>query len=152
MSINTAPAADSRALGLAHYAARGVLERVLSGHDVTFLEQVTLRAAATDDAPPTPDDLVRRVEDSLKAEPAAVRAVIGTLLAKKLLSSDGSLLRPTGAGRDLLAVVATEVAPVSARIWGGIPAADLAAAGRVLAQVKERAEAELAQMDRPVSR
>ncbi|MFE2738808.1 MarR family transcriptional regulator, partial [Streptomyces sp. NPDC059349] len=30
------------------------------------------------------------------------------------------------------------------RIWGGIPAEDLAAAGRVLALVTERANAELA--------
>ncbi|MFE2739040.1 MarR family transcriptional regulator, partial [Streptomyces sp. NPDC059349] len=32
------------------------------------------------------------------------------------------------------------------RIWGGIPAEDLAAAGRVLALVTERANAELAAM------
>lgn len=34
--------------------------------------------------------------------------------------------------------------PIGARVWGGIPAEDLAAAGRVLALVTERANAELA--------
>lgn len=31
-----APPADARALGLAHYAARGVLEQILARHGVTF--------------------------------------------------------------------------------------------------------------------
>ncbi|RST08678.1 hypothetical protein EF910_00010 [Streptomyces sp. WAC07149] len=67
----TAPVADARILGLAHYAARGVLEHVLARHGLTH------------------------------------------------------------------------TAPVTARIWGGIPSEDLAAAGRVLALVTERANVEL---------
>lgn len=53
-------------------------------------------------------------------------------------------LRPTVAGRELLAAVGAETTPISARIWGGIPAEDLAVAGRVLALVAGRANAELA--------
>ncbi|MEU5099342.1 MarR family transcriptional regulator [Streptomyces sp. NPDC020996] len=139
----TAPVADARALGLAHYAARGVLEHVLARHGITFQQQVTLRAAVTADAPRTPDDLVTQVRASLKADPADIRATVGELLARDLLVEDGAHLRPTDAGRELLAAVAAETAPVTARIWGGIPADDLAAAGRVLALVTERADAEL---------
>lgn len=61
-----------------------------------------------------------------------------------MLVADGAHLRPTDAGRELIAVAATETAPISARIWGGIPAEDLAAAGRVLSLVAERANTELA--------
>ncbi|MEZ3178605.1 MarR family transcriptional regulator [Streptomyces pimonensis] len=140
----TAPVADTRALGLAHYAARGVLEHFLARHGLTFQQQITLRAAVAADTPWTPDDLVARVRDDLKADPADVRAALGALLERRLLVVDGAHLRPTEAGRELTAAVGAESAPVTARIWGGIPAEDLAAAGRVLALVTERADAELA--------
>ncbi|MFD7258227.1 MarR family transcriptional regulator [Streptomyces sp. NPDC059874] len=139
-----APAADARALGLAHYAARGLLEHVLGRHGMTFQQQVALRAAATADAPRTPEDLVIQVQSSLKADPADIRATLDELLAKQLLVTDGAHLRPTDAGRELLAAVGAETAPVTARVWGGIPAEDLAAAGRVLTLVTERANAALA--------
>ncbi|MFF1904550.1 MarR family transcriptional regulator [Kitasatospora sp. NPDC058218] len=139
-----APVADARALGLAHYAARGVLEHVLARHGITFQQQVALRAAVTADAPRTADQLVAQVRGSLKADPVDVRATLDALLAEQLLVADGAHLRPTGAGRELLAAVGAQTAPVTARIWGAIPAEDLAAAGRVLALVAERANAELA--------
>ncbi|WLQ53750.1 MarR family transcriptional regulator (plasmid) [Streptomyces poriferorum] len=140
----TAPVANARDLALAHYAARGVLENVLARHGATFQQQVALRAAITSDAPQTPDDLLTQVQESLKADPADIRATLDELRAKQLLVADGVHLRPTDAGRELLAAVGAETTPVSARIWGGIPAEDLAAAGRVLALVTERANAELA--------
>ncbi|WP_254396403.1 hypothetical protein [Streptomyces sp. AC512_CC834] len=143
-AITDAPAADSRVLGLAHYAARGVLEQILTRHGVTFQQQVALRAAVTAENPQTPDGLVAQVRGSLKADPADIRAVLDELLAKGLLVADGTRLLVTDAGRELTAAVGAAVAPVSARIWGGIPADDLAAAGRVLALVTERADAELA--------
>ncbi|MGW7824841.1 MarR family transcriptional regulator [Streptomyces puniciscabiei] len=140
----TAPVADARALGLAHYAARGVLEHVLARHGITFQQQVVLRAAVTADAPQTPDALITQVQGSLKADPADIRATLDELLARQLLNADGARLRPTDAGRELLAAVGAETAPVTARIWDGIPAEDLSAAGRVLALVTERANTELA--------
>ncbi|MFB7326614.1 MULTISPECIES: MarR family transcriptional regulator [unclassified Streptomyces] len=143
-STTTAPVADARALGLAHYAARGVLEQVLTRHGITFQQQIALRAAVTADAPQTPDDLATRVQGSLKADPADVRATLDELLDRQLLVTDGAHLRPTDAGRELLAAVGAETAPLTARIWGGIPAEDLAAAGRVLALVTEHANTELA--------
>ncbi|MFB7114140.1 MarR family transcriptional regulator [Streptomyces sp. NPDC056291] len=143
-STTTAPVADARALGLAHYAARGVLEQVLTRHGITFQQQIALRAAVTADAPQTPDDLATRVQGSLKADPADVRATLDELLDRQLLVTDGAHLRPTDAGRELLAAVGAETAPLTARIWGGIPAEELAAAGRVLALVTEHANTELA--------
>ncbi|MFD8982631.1 MarR family winged helix-turn-helix transcriptional regulator [Streptomyces sp. NPDC059564] len=142
-STSATPRADSRALGLAHYAARGVLERVLARHGITFQQHVALRAAVTADAPQTPDDLVAQVGGSLKGDPADIQAALDQLLAKQLLVESGAHLHPTDAGRELIAAVGAEVAPVTARIWDGIPAEDLAAAGRVLALVAERANAEL---------
>ncbi|MGW1274611.1 MarR family transcriptional regulator, partial [Streptomyces sp. NPDC002491] len=132
------PVADARALGLAHYAARGVLEHVLARHGISFGQQIVLRAAVTADTPQRAEDVVTQVRASLKADPADVRAAVDELLARRLLLADGGRLRPTAAGRDLLAVVGAEAAPFTARIWGGIPAEDLAAGGRVRALVADR--------------
>ncbi|MGW2778335.1 MarR family transcriptional regulator [Streptomyces olivaceoviridis] len=143
-STATAPVADARALALAHYAARSVLEHVLARYGATFQQQVALRAAITTETPQTSDDLITQVQGSLKADPADIRATLDELLAKELLVADGAHLRPTDAGRELFAATGAETAPISARIWGGIPAEDLTAAGRVLALVTERANAELA--------
>ncbi|MFI9646942.1 MarR family transcriptional regulator [Streptomyces sp. NPDC052040] len=139
-----APVADARGLALAHYAARAVLEHVLARHGLTFQQQVALRAAVTAETPQAPDDLVAQVQGSLKADPAGIRATLDELLAKRLLVADGAHLVPTAAGRELLAAVTAETAPVSARVWGGIPAEDLAATGRVLTLITGRANAELA--------
>ncbi|WP_399895094.1 MarR family transcriptional regulator [Streptomyces sp. BBFR51] len=143
-STTTEPVANARTLALAHYAARGVLEHVLARHGSTFQQQIVLRAAVTTEAPQTPDDLVAQAQGALKADPADIRATLDELLAKQLLDADGSHLRPTDAGRELIAAVGAETAPISARIWGEIPAEDLSAAGRVLALVTERANTELA--------
>ncbi|MFI8824447.1 MarR family transcriptional regulator [Streptomyces sp. NPDC053431] len=140
----TAPLADARALGLAHYAARGVLEVVLARHGATFQQQIALRAAVTAETPLTPEELVAQVRGSLKADPEDIRATLDVLTAGRLLVEDGAHLRPTDAGRELLATIGAATAPVSARIWGGISVEDLAAAGRVLALVTERADAEFA--------
>ncbi|MFE1268577.1 MarR family transcriptional regulator [Streptomyces sp. NPDC058757] len=140
----TAAPADARMLGLAHYAARGVLEHVLARHGVTFVQQLALRTAATAGEPLTGDELVARIRAALKTSPAEARAALDALRAKDLLLADGPRLLPTDAGRALLATATAEIAPLSARVWGGIPADDLAAAGRVLALVAERADRELA--------
>ncbi|MDF4249462.1 MarR family transcriptional regulator [Streptomyces sp. WMMB303] len=142
----TAPAADARMLGLAHHAARGVLEHVLARHGLTFEQQVTLRTLVTAGTPLTADDVVARVRDSLKADPVGIHATLDELLAEQSIVADGAHLLPTDAGREVLAAVGAETAPLSARIWDGISAEDLAAAGRVLTLVTERADAQLAKL------
>ncbi|MFD4376901.1 MarR family transcriptional regulator [Streptomyces sp. NPDC058486] len=148
MTTTVSPVADSRMLGLAHYAARGLLEHVLARHGATFQQQIALRTAVTAEAPLTPDDLVARVHATLKADPAEILAALDALRAKDLLVADGPHLLPTDAGRDLLAAVGAETAPLTARVWADIPPDDLAAAGRVLALVTERADRELAELER----
>ncbi|MET7479921.1 MarR family transcriptional regulator [Streptomyces sp. NPDC005648] len=140
----TAPLANARTLGLAHYAARAVLESVLARHGATFPQNVALRLAAVAEAPLEREELVAQVVRSLKMDAADARGVVGELLAKGLLTTEESLVPITDAGRAFHAEVSAESAEFSARVWGGIPEEDLAAAGRVLALVTERANAELA--------
>jgi hypothetical protein len=61
MTTTATTTANARTLALAHYAARGVLEHVLSRHGMTFQQQVILRAAAAVDALAT-DELVAEVQ------------------------------------------------------------------------------------------
>ncbi|NUV62863.1 MarR family transcriptional regulator [Streptomyces sp. CAI-85] len=133
-------------IALAHYASRAVLERVIARHGLTFAEQITLRAAAVD-GPLEREALAARISSALKTDPADAYVTIGELLDKGLLSADGSRVAASDSGRELFAAVGAETAPITARIYAGTPAEDLATTGRVLSRIRQRAEAELAALD-----
>lgn len=139
------PLLNPRVIALAHYAARGVLERVLARHDVTFQQSVTLRVVAVADGPVERDHVVDSVTGSLKIAAEEVHSVVDELIAAELLApQEPSQLRITDAGRELYDRTTSETAPVSARIYADIPTEDLTVAGRVLTLITERADAELA--------
>ncbi|MFE9773657.1 MarR family winged helix-turn-helix transcriptional regulator [Streptomyces sp. NPDC005931] len=143
----TAPTVNGRVVALAHYAARALLERVLTRHGVTFEQSVTLRAVVAAGGSIDRDELVGDVTGSLKVDASAVRRVVEELTAGKLLEEDpaqASRTRLTEAGREVYESTTAEGADISARLYAGIPAEDLAVAGRVLALVTDRANAELA--------
>ncbi|MFF0476894.1 MarR family transcriptional regulator [Streptomyces sp. NPDC004284] len=144
----TAPTTNGRVIALAHYAARALLEGVLTRHGATFEQNVTLRAVAVAGDSLARDRLVADVIGSLKTDESAVHDVIDGLTATKLLEQDPaqpSRLRLTEAGRELYDSAAAETAEISARLYAGIPAEDLAVAGRVLNLITARANAELAE-------
>ncbi|MFE1381050.1 MarR family transcriptional regulator [Streptomyces sp. NPDC058740] len=143
----TAPTTNGRVIALAHYAARAVLESVLTRHGLTFQQSVTLRAVALAGGTVGREQLVADVINSLKIEESLVRDVVEEMTAAKLLEAapaDPTLLRLSAAGQELSDTTAAETAEASTRIYAGIPDEDLAVAGRVLALVTERANAELA--------
>ena len=142
----TIPPADARSLGLAHYAARGALERVLATHGLRFEHNVALRSVITADHPLSPDELAGLLEGSLKLDPAAGRVVVDDLLDRQLLEADDDRLAPTDRGRAVYQAAAAETAVVASRIWGDIDPGDLAATGRVLDLVRSRADTELARL------
>ncbi|SEE01721.1 MarR family winged helix-turn-helix transcriptional regulator [Streptomyces sp. TLI_105] len=143
----TAPTTNGRVIALAHYSARALLEGVLTRHGVTFEQSVTLRAVTVAGGSIERDALVTDVIGSLKSDASVVHGVIDELAAAKLLEQDpaqASRLRLTDAGRELYETTTAETAEISARLYAGIPAEDLAVAGRVLTLLTERANAELA--------
>ncbi|MFJ7074026.1 MarR family winged helix-turn-helix transcriptional regulator [Streptomyces sp. NPDC098781] len=143
----TTPLLDPRVIALAHYAGRALLEQVLARHGATFPQSVTLRLVAVADGPVERDRLVGGVVGALKIDASQAHSVVDELLSTGLLTPDGpSGVRITDAGRELYDRTSTETAPISARIYAGIPEEDLAAAGRVLTLITERADAELAAM------
>ncbi|MFE5710200.1 MarR family transcriptional regulator [Streptomyces sp. NPDC056501] len=146
-TTTTAPSANGRVVALAFFAARAVLEGVLTRHGITYHQSVTLRAVVAAGGSLGREELVADVNGSLKTDESVVHGVVDELTAAKLLEADAtdtSRLRLTDTGRELDATTSAESAEISARLYGGIPAEDLAVAGRVLTLVTERANAELA--------
>lgn len=141
----TTPLLDPRVIALAHYAGRALLENVLARHGATFQQSVTLRLAAVAEGPVERDAVVGGVAGALKIDAAEAHSVVDGLITADLLAPEGpSLVRITAAGRELYDRTSAETAPVTARIYAGIPAEDLAVAGRVLHLITERADGELA--------
>ncbi|MET7682310.1 MarR family transcriptional regulator [Streptomyces sp. NPDC005423] len=140
----SAPQADGRVIGLAHYAGRAVLESVLTRHGLVFEQQITLRLVAVAGGPVERERLAGEVAAALRADETGVREVLDGLVTARLIAVDSSGVRITDAGRELYERVAAETGVISARIYADIPAEDLVTAGRVLTLVTERADAELA--------
>lgn len=143
----TTPLLDPRVIALAHYASRALLERVLARHGATFQQSVTLRLVNIADGPVERDHLVDGIVGALKIDGTEAHSVVDELIAVQLLAPHGpSRVRITDAGRELYERTSAETAPISARVYAGIPTEDLAVAGRVLSLITERANAELAAM------
>ncbi|MFE9021022.1 MarR family transcriptional regulator [Streptomyces sp. NPDC007808] len=141
----SAPPLNPRVIALAHYASRALLENVLGRHGATFQQSVTLRLVAVAGEPVERGELVDGVVGALKIDRAEAHSVVDELIAARLLAGqEPSRVRITDAGRELYDRTTAETAPITARIYAGLPAQDLAVAGRVLTLVTERANAELA--------
>lgn len=148
-TTTTTPPVGPRAVALAHYAGRALLEHVLDRHGMTFEQSVTLRLAAIADGPLGREQLVDGVTGALRIDAGEVHGVLDELIAARLLAPHGeSEVRITDAGRELYATTSGETAPLTARIYDGIPAEDLDATGRVLTLITERYGTELAALTR----
>ncbi|WP_042374943.1 MarR family winged helix-turn-helix transcriptional regulator [Streptacidiphilus neutrinimicus] len=143
--MSTTPTLNGQVIGQAHLATRALLDPVLDRSGTTFPQSAVLNALAAGD-----DDrarLVVRLAGNLKTTDAAVADVVAGLEASGLLEAapgDGSRLRLTDAGRARNQHIRDAVAVLTERLYGDIPAEDLATAGRVLTLVTTRANAELA--------
>ena len=136
---------NSQIIGRAHYAARALLDRELSRTGTTFHQSMALNAAAAEGGTAETDRIVELLTSTLKIDGTTARDTVAELLATELFEPLEPLpgqrprvaLTETGrAEQSRLAAVAAEFGP---RVYGGIPAEDLAVAGRVLTEVIARA-------------
>jgi DNA-binding MarR family transcriptional regulator len=157
MSSTTPILLDSRLVGRAHHAARALLDRELSRTGITFHQSMALNAAAAEGGTVETDRIVELLTSTLKIDRTMARDTVAELLAAELLEplerlesleplpehSPRVTLTETGrAEQTRLAAFAAEFGP---RVYGGIPAEDLAVAGRVLTEVIARANAAYAE-------
>lgn len=75
--------------------------------------------------------------------------MVDELISAGLLAArEPSQVRITDTGRQLFETTSAETAPITARVYAGIPEEDLAVAGRVLSLITERADEELAVLNK----
>jgi DNA-binding transcriptional regulator PaaX len=143
---NPTPVVNGQLVGLAHYASRTLLERVLAPTGTTFTQSVMLRTLADHGGHLERTSLVTLVMNALKgADEQAARTAVQDLVTDKLLDSPAEdQVSLTDTGRELLEEIQAAGKEIASRLYADIPQEDLETAGRVLTLVLERANAELA--------
>jgi hypothetical protein len=140
-------ALSTRIIGQAERTLNAILGRQLAGTGLTENQWVILTMAVTAGGTPGCDRFTRMVAGALKISESEAGGRIGDLVTAGHLeiASDGPAVTVTAAARSLHSRIAAAVAGITDRLWGGLPADDLATAARVLTIVTDRATAELAQ-------
>jgi DNA-binding MarR family transcriptional regulator len=110
---------------------------------------VTLNVVGSSDSTLDENDLLARVVHGLKVDEPTARSALGELVGQQLVSrvppavtNPQITLTPAGAAR--WQQIREAIAQITERLYGGLPAHDLAAAHRVLTTVTGRANSELA--------
>lgn len=140
----TAPLLNSQILGRAHYAARALLDRELARSGHAFLHSIVLGAVAAEGGEADREAVTAYTVRTVKVPPADARRALAELLDggyAEASGADAGRVRLTAQGEALRARLAAFSALTAPQVYGDIPAEDLAVAGRVLLQVRERAEA-----------
>lgn len=150
---------NSQILGRAHHAARALLDRELHRTGTTFHQSLVLNATAGEGGTVRAGRIVELLTSTLKIDEATARDTVSELVTAGLLErqeaaeplpdQEGEEVEErvalTGAGRAEQSRLAEFAAEFGPRVYGGIPAEDLAVAGRVLTEVIARANAAYAE-------
>jgi DNA-binding MarR family transcriptional regulator len=147
MSTTTTTPFGTQVIGQTEKALGAILDRLLAGTGLNERQWVTLTVTVASGGTVARDQLVGRLAGILKVSEAAAQARITELAGAGLLQvpdGEGSVVRATDAGQQLHGRIRSAITEITERLWGDLPAEDLATAGRVLSTVLARANAELA--------
>jgi DNA-binding MarR family transcriptional regulator len=147
MSSASTPPFGTQIIGRTEKALNAILDRLLDGSSLTEPQWVTLTLTVASDGTVDRDELISRVAGALKVTDAEAQARIDELAAAQLVDVPDDPASPvpvTARGLELQSRIRTEVGEITERLWGDLPADDLATAGRVLSTVLARANDELA--------
>lgn len=144
--MSTHPALTPQVIGQAEKTMNAILDRLLAGPGLTEAQWITLTLTAGGAGAAGRGRVVAEVAHSLKVDEAQAAAHVASLAAGQLVHDpgDGGPVRLTADGEQVYRQIRAEVAQVTERLWGDLPAGDLATAGRVLSIITDRANAELA--------
>ncbi len=140
----TAPTLTGQDIGAASRATGALFQRVLAGTGTEFNGWVMLNALATNGSSLPREDLVNRVVHGLKIEAGQAADSLDRIVHSGLVTDVDGAVALTDAGTGRYKEISEGAAAISRRLYGDLPAEDLAAAHRVLVEVTERANAELA--------
>ncbi|MEU7871454.1 hypothetical protein [Dactylosporangium sp. NPDC049140] len=127
------PTFDAQLIGRTEKALNAILDRLLAGPGLTEHQWIALTLTVNGRG---------SIADALHVDAATQRRLLAELAAAGLvrLGADGSA-EATDRGRETWREVRAAVLEVTQRLWGDVPEADLATAGRVLDTVLHRATA-----------
>jgi hypothetical protein len=135
-----------RDIGVAERATRAVLETLLIETGTSFHQWIALNLVATNGFALDRNELVGQMTAGLRVDEQSVTATLDELMGLQLLvtTADAPVrVEATEAGRARYEDIQTQIDGIAQRLYGGLPAEDLATAHRVLATVTERARAAL---------
>lgn len=141
------PTFSPQVIGQTEKALNAILDRLLVGTGLSEPQWVALTLTAMSDGTVDLDELIGRVAGALKVTEPDAGARIAELADADLVQvpeGGRAPVRVTEAGTRLHTRIRTAATQVTQRLWGDLPAEDLATAGRVLSAVAARADAELA--------
>jgi DNA-binding MarR family transcriptional regulator len=145
--MSATPTFSAQLLGQTENAANAILDRLLAEPGLTEPQWVTLTITVMGGGTLDRDQLVERVTGALKVSEAEAQALITELAGAQLLQvpdDERAPVKLTDLGQQLHTRIRDEVTQITQRLWGDLPAEDLATAGRILSTVLARANAELA--------
>ena len=143
--MSAAPAFSPRLIGETEKTLNTILDRHLAGSGLTEQHWITLTSAIVSGGSIDRDELVREVVSGAKFSEQDVRARVAELVGRQLLDDSASPeVTATDAGAQLHAQIRAANTELTERLWGDLPADELATTARVLGIVLERANAELA--------
>jgi DNA-binding MarR family transcriptional regulator len=143
----TGPILTPQIVGQAENAHLPVLARILARTGTTKNQWVALSLATAAGGTIAHDQLAARITDGLKIDNATVLQAIIELIAAGMLAKlpdDQSRVRLTDVGQARHREIRSAVDEIIGRVYGDISADDLTTAGRVLALITTRLNAETA--------
>jgi DNA-binding MarR family transcriptional regulator len=133
------PPLDTQVIGKAESALGALLESLLASAEITFRQWLVLTVTAASGGSIDRGQLVARIAGARKIDAAAIETAIAELSAAGMLIDQGSVAF-TDVGRGTYRRIREAVDEVTTRLFDLSPQ-DLAAAGRALSIVTERADA-----------
>ncbi len=130
-----------RLVGQTEKTLNAILDKVLAG-TVSERQWVALVVVAGG-GPAGRDQALAQVARALKTAQRGAADHIAALAAQGLVATGPSGTAITADGQRLIDRVQAQVGEITQRLWGDIPATDMAVVRRVLGTVLDRAEAEL---------
>lgn len=143
MSPQPAPTFSPRLIGQTEKALNAILIRELDGTGLSEPGWVLLKLIGAAGGRLGRQELIELGGSNAKFSPEHAEAEIESLVWAGLLAADGGDVVLTDEARSLQERVGSNVEEITVRLWGDLPDADLATAGRLLATILGRANGEL---------
>ncbi|GIF74355.1 MarR family winged helix-turn-helix transcriptional regulator [Asanoa siamensis] len=130
---------NAQLIGRTEKALNAILDRELAAIGITEPQWVALTLTVTGGSTGA-EVLVGRIAQALRVDAATARQRLDELEAAGLTRITDGVAAATDQGTASWHQVRNAVAPITRTLWGDLPPADLATAGRVLTTVLARAD------------